>query len=73
MTLQELKVGQQAKVISFQHKEIESSFILFGMIPDSIVEIKRRVPFGGSLYISFNQTLMAIRRSEAEQVIVEII
>lgn len=72
MSLNDLKKGQKATLLGFNNQEIESALLIFGLFPGVVVELKRKVPFGGSLYLSFNQTLLALRRSEAAQVSIEI-
>ncbi len=71
-SLNDLKKGQKGRILSFENLEIEKAFLIFGLLPDVTVELKRKMPFGGSLYLSFNQTLLAVRRSEAAQVSIEI-
>lgn len=73
MQLNELQIGTKAKVVSFGNKELENAFLLFGLLPETVVQINRKVPFGGSLYLAFNQTIIAVRRTEAAQVSIELI
>ena len=72
-TILDMKPGQKAKVKAFKSRQIESDFLSFGLLPGSVLELRRKAPFGGSLYIILESHIMAIRRREAIEVIIELL
>ncbi len=73
MTILDMLPGQKARVIAFTNKTTETNFLSFGLLPNSVLLLRRKAPFGGSLYIILESHVMAIRQSEAADVLIEII
>lgn len=73
MTILDMLPGQKARVKSFTNRQIESNFLALGLLPSSEFIMRRKAPFGGSLYLILDSHIMAVRRSEAKEVIVEVI
>lgn len=74
MLLSQLKKGQKAKIHSFKeiHSEIAVKFLEMGFLPDTLVEIKHIAPLGNPIAVQILDYCLAIRKEEAENVIVEI-
>lgn len=70
-TVLDLKKGESGYVKSFRDAGYACKLLTLGMVPLSKVTLVRKSPFGGSLYIKMNKQYIAIRRSEAEAILLE--
>ncbi|MGB0885041.1 MAG: FeoA family protein [Chitinophagales bacterium] len=68
--LSEIGVGQVMIIHSFSHQIIARKLITMGVIPGKEVEILRKVPFQATLYIRVQDSHIAIRKAEAENIII---
>ncbi len=73
MHLNELKVGQSGVVTDFstEGQKHQTRYLSLGLIPGSAISIIRIAPAGCPLQIKVGSTLLSIRRSEAQEVLVE--
>lgn len=68
LTIYDLKVGQSAIIKQFFDLDATCKLISMGFIPNARIEVVRKVPFGGALYIKVDNQFIAMRRSEAQNV-----
>lgn len=68
--LSELPVRAIAKILSYQDDNIACRMLAMGLLPDSEVSVVRLSPLGDALYIRFENTLAAIRKIEAQHILV---
>ncbi len=74
MKINELKVGQQAEVLSVGGQgSIRQHFLGMGIIPGSVITLQGRAPMGDPLEILVQGYSLTLRNSEAEQVEVKIV
>ena len=66
-----LKLAQKAIIHHYSDEKISSKLISMGMLPGSVIEVIRKAPFGGALYIKVNGFSFALRENEAATIIVE--
>lgn len=72
-TLKDLKVGDLATISGFASEEIPAKFYEMGFVPGTELQIKQKAPFGGPICISImsNKSLLALRKAEASQILIE--
>jgi len=74
-SLDKLKIGEIVKIHSIQTSDIPAKFYELGFYPGSVIEIKHKAPFDGPICVNIleNNSLIAVRVSEAKLIITEII
>lgn len=71
-TLDELKIGRQATVISLKGGgALRRRIIDMGITPGAVVIMRKAAPFGDPLEINVRGYELSLRRSEAKQITVE--
>lgn len=73
VTILQLKVGQVAKVKKFHDLEATCKLISLGLVPNVRVEVIRKAPFGGALFVKIDHQYLAMRESEAASVEIEVL
>jgi Fe2+ transport system protein FeoA len=73
VTLSELKKGDQARVVAYHNKEENYAQRLrsLGLIPGTLVTVKRFAPLGDPIEIHFRGSRLTLRPSEAHCLILE--
>ena len=71
-SLKDLKIGEQAVVTGFSTEDIPAKFYEMGFIPGTDLLVKNKAPFGGPICISIvsNKSVLALRRSEADKILI---
>lgn len=72
-TLANLKVGTSGKISQFTDDQMASKMLSMGILPGKVLKLIRRAPFGGGLYIKVEDNNMAVRDSEAQNILIEIV
>jgi ferrous iron transport protein A len=73
LRLSELKVGQKAVIQNFLQEEIFLKVLEMGLLPKSLIEIVSKAPLGDPVNIRLQDTMLSLRKSEAESIVVKII
>jgi Fe2+ transport system protein A len=74
MNLSELKKGQKAKITSINSKGlIKRRLMDMGVLPGETVEVEKIAPLGDPIDIFVKGYHLSLRKSEAEQINVEVI
>lgn len=75
MLLSELKVGQSASIINMQAMEpvMRKKLLNMGFLPKANIELLRIAPMGDPLAIRCANSSIALRKSLAKQIHVEVI
>ena len=73
-TLSTLGLGDHCLVaeITSEHAELKSRLYALGIIPGSKIEILRFAPLGDPMQVKVGNSLISIRKSEAEVIEVEL-
>ena len=66
----DLTAGSNAKVLGFQDEEVGVKLLELGCFPGSLVEVVRSAPFGCPLYVKVGLHQLALRKHEAETILV---
>ena len=69
--LNSLKIGEIAYIKNCQDNKSACKLLTLGLLPRTQVCIVRKAPIGGALYVKLNGHQIAIRKKEAEAIIVE--
>ncbi len=71
-TIDTLQKGQKATIISFDETEIPLKLIEMGCMEGNFVEVIQIAPLGDPIFLSINDTNLAIRKEMASRIFVEI-
>lgn len=72
-TVDQLKKGEKAIIITFNLETIPLKLIEMGCMEGHLIELIQTAPFGDPLYLDMNGTHLAIRKEMARDIVVEII
>lgn len=70
-TLDQIKPGKTAKIISYNNLLIASRLMSMGIIPGIDVIILRKTLAGSTYLLQFPQLTLALRKDEVEQIVIE--
>lgn len=73
MTLNELQIGQLARVLEFSDLEadIRKKLMVMGVLPNTQVRVLRKAPFGDPLQVEVRGVSVALRGKVAQKILVE--
>ena len=72
-TIAQLKKGQKAIIKDFDIEAIPLKLIEMGCLPGNTVELLQIAPFGDPLFLSVNESHLAIRLETACEIEIEIL
>ena len=73
MNLSNVKSGQSCKIIKINNrKELIKKFDRLGLVEGTIIKVIRKALFRGPIEILIRSYYLAIRSSDADQIIVEV-
>ena len=67
----DLKKNESGKIKYFKDQSMACSLLTIGMIPETHIVMMARSPFGGAVRLKIGDTFIAIRDSEAKNIIIE--
>ena len=72
VTLRDLKIGEIAEVSGYNTEDIPAKLYEMGFIPGTKLQIRNKAPFGGPICISIvtNKSVLALRRNEADKILI---
>lgn len=73
LRLSELKQGQKAIVENFLQEEIFLKVLEMGLLPKSQIELISKAPLGDPINIRVQETMLSLRKAEAQQIEVHIL
>ncbi|MBA2500432.1 MAG: ferrous iron transport protein A [Chitinophagaceae bacterium] len=71
--LSELRAGQKGIIVNFSKSELLLKLLEMGCIPGEVITIEQVAPLSGPISISVSGYLLSLRKTEAEQIYVEIV
>lgn len=73
ITLDLLKKGEKAVIRSFASNELPAKFYELGFTPGTAIEVKHIAPLKGPVCINIiaHDSLIAIRKTEAKQILIQ--
>ncbi|WP_313374941.1 FeoA family protein [Chishuiella sp.] len=71
-SLKDLNIGELAEITGYKTDDVPVKLYEMGFIPGTKLQIKNKAPFGGPICISItsNKTVMALRRTEADNILI---
>jgi len=70
-TLDQLKIGDTARIADFDIDALPLKLIEMGCLPGNVVELLQIAPLGDPLYLDLNGSRLAIRKEMARHISVE--
>ena len=70
-TLALLKEGQEGVIHAFTNDQMASKLLSMGVLPGKMLQLVRRVPFGGGLYVKIEGQNIALRLEEARNIVLD--
>lgn len=67
----QLKTNEIGYISSFSNDELAGKFMAMGVLPGSTIQMVRKAPFGGAYYLKIDRHLIAVRKEEAECIILK--
>lgn len=64
-----LKRGQNGRISHFTNDRIASKLMAMGLLPGTNVQFIRNAPFGGGCYIKADNMVVALRKEEANSIV----
>jgi len=64
-------IGKDREVSHFANEEMSSKLMSMGVVPGSRVRLIRKAPFGGGYYVRVDNFNLALRREEAESIVLK--
>ena len=73
VNLGNLNSGDRAKISELDSETLPAKFYELGFVPGALIEVKYKAPFNGPICINIiaNNTLIALRKSEALRITAE--
>lgn len=65
-----MKSGEKAKIKHLLQNEFTTKLITLGVLPNKEVVFVQKSPFGGAVYLSFENHHLALRKEEADTIII---
>jgi ferrous iron transport protein A len=72
ISMDKMKVGQSAVIVSFTDELMSLKLLEMGCVPGELVTLERKAPLGDPIAISVSGYLLSLRMNEACTVIVSI-
>jgi len=70
-TLYDLNINKPAKINSLNSSNVFSNRLSeMGVLPGSLVRVVKKNPFGGPIEIKLNNSYLAIRKEDAELILI---
>ncbi|MEZ4958112.1 MAG: FeoA family protein [Saprospiraceae bacterium] len=70
--LSKLKVGNQGKIAYFMDDAIAGKLTTMGVLPGSVVNVIRKAPFKGGIYLKIDGGNIVLRDREAAAIILSV-
>lgn len=71
MRLSELPFHTKSKINKFENEQLAAKLLEMGFLPGSEIEVIRTAPMGCPLYVKVSNQRLALRRKDAEHVILQ--
>lgn len=67
----DISKGHNYKIKDFTNSNIAVKLLILGFLPGSVISLIRKSPFGGAYYFDVNGNRIALRKNEAEAIVVD--
>ncbi len=69
--LSELKIGEQAKILQINDESLIFRLMELGLLPGEVVKLQYIAPLGDPIAITVANYQLSLRKSDAENILVE--
>lgn len=73
LRLSQLQQGQKAIVKNFLQEEIFLKVLEMGLLPQSSIEMIGKAPLGDPINIRVHETMLSLRKAEAQEIEVDLL
>lgn len=73
MTADKLPLNKTGKILEIKSSPLKINLMELGFLPGKYITLHHQAPSGGPLAFQMEETLLALRKSEAELILVELI
>ncbi len=70
-TLDQLDIGEKGIIKEFSDEHAGCKLMTMGILPESEVQVIRKAPLGGAIYLKTERQQFAIRNKEAECIVLK--
>ncbi len=70
-TVLDLRVGERGVIKTLKEGSIACTLLTLGITPDTEISLIRKSPLGASLCIRMGDTIIAIRKKEAQSILLK--
>jgi ferrous iron transport protein A len=70
-TVENLKARECARALRIEDPFLASRLTAMGLLPGTLIEMIRRAPFGHTYYIKADGIRLALRKEEAQSILVD--
>ncbi|MCO5230229.1 MAG: ferrous iron transport protein A [Chitinophagales bacterium] len=70
-TLDQMKIGYSARIVSFKEPLLASRLMAMGIIPGTELVVLRKSLMNSTYFIQFPRLALALRKDEAAQILIE--
>ncbi len=67
----DISKGHHYKIKNFTDSNIAVKLLILGFMPGSVISLIRKSPFGGAYYFEVNGNRIALRKNEAQAIVVD--
>jgi DtxR family Mn-dependent transcriptional regulator len=71
MRLNEINVGETAKIVKIENSPIKSKLLSMGTTPGTVIKVEKVAPLGDPIEVTLLGYHLTLRKDEAEKIIVE--
>ena len=69
-TVASLKEGETGVILSYSNDKVACKLLSMGVLPGKTLRLIRKAPFGGGFYLKVEEHILAIRESEASNILI---
>ena len=73
MTADQLQLNRSGKILEISSSPLKINLMELGFLPGKYITLQHKAPSGGPLAFQMEETLLALRKSEAELIRIELV
>lgn len=73
MTADQLPLNRSGKILEITSSPLKINLMELGFLPGKYITLQHKAPYGGTFAFQMEETLLALRKSEAELIRIELV
>jgi len=73
MTADQLPLNRSGKILEITSSPLKINLMELGFLPGKYITLQHKAPYGGPFAFQMEETLLALRKSEAELIRIELV